>query len=468
MAVQSPNYSGENAGVRVAKPSGQGFLKAQDKLSDFFTKTEELRLKIFRENAQEFQKNTKIDPVFLLSDSARKFQSELLTDFNNTWGAVMQKSGGVMTEQDKAKMASHKASIQMEQQRMQADMAIFEKQQELVDKNPGRYNRESFYKNRATKFYNEGVLDRSEPELIPKTLSEYAASGKYKISGGTPSYTDQEVTVGGKRYKRTYRTMGGVNDAAPLVVSLVLGEDQARQATLFEWESLTPEEKMKYFDLNNDKVIDARESQMGETIASKGLSRGMSRDHNNPILKMAIDRHWKEFIDTEPVADQAITEPSSGGGDFWATINVGGSPTKYQPTSDIPTQIGNTQYNTYHEYQRMPTWNISPSGGVRVLESDKITDTDIQPKTTLSVQLTGYDEEKDEFTFTVMKDFKNLTAPDKYHKGAGSQIAVKRSALSPEIFNNMEIIKNGQKFKVGNLTPSTQVTVGGKKEAYPR
>jgi hypothetical protein len=75
----------------------------------------------------------------------------------------------------------------------------------------------------------------------------------------------------------------------------------------------------------------------------------------------------------------------------------------------------------------------------------------IKPDTTVTADVTGYDEEKDEFTFIVKANFQGLYGyVSSLERGKDWRIAVKRKDLPTE-FNSLEILKGGKRIEIGDL-----------------
>lgn len=67
-------YTGKGFSTPLQSDGG----RAMSRLSDFITKAEELKYSTFKQNEQEFLKNSNIDPVFFISTANQKTQAGLL------------------------------------------------------------------------------------------------------------------------------------------------------------------------------------------------------------------------------------------------------------------------------------------------------------------------------------------------------------------------------------------------------
>ena len=118
----------------------------------------------------------------------------------------------------------------------------------------------------------------------------------------------------------------------------------------------------------------------------------------------------------------------------------------------------------YHEFQGLPAVNISvkDNHGLDVLTGGMINKID-KPVTFTAIP-TGYDEDSDKYTFEITKNFQNIGISG-VEGGKSVQVAIPRTSLQPELFNNLEVLDDkGNKVKVGQVAKApTQVI---KKKAY--
>jgi hypothetical protein len=122
----------------------------------------------------------------------------------------------------------------------------------------------------------------------------------------------------------------------------------------------------------------------------------------------------------------------------------------------MTTRLGQTDYSSYHTYNKIPTWDIPVGTPIRILDPNG--EKTEKPDTTVSVDLTGYDEDRDEFTFIVKSDFKGLYGYSSImQKGKDWRIAIKRADL-PKEYSGLEIMKGGKVVKIGEVKGTTGAT----------
>ena len=121
MAEFTQLYSGK--GLSAPLPSDGG--RATSRLSDFIVQAEEIKYKAFKENEQEFLKNSNIDPVFLVSTKNRDAQMDMLNAFNQKWAQKFKESGYNLSTEDKKALLTEKNFLLANQQDMQAKQDLW-------------------------------------------------------------------------------------------------------------------------------------------------------------------------------------------------------------------------------------------------------------------------------------------------------------------------------------------------------
>jgi hypothetical protein len=155
-------------------------LQAQQGLNATITKAEELRYTTFKQNEAEFLKNATIDPMFVLSDAARKYQMSLIDEFNKKWGKRAQQTNYNLSTQDKQNMLTDKNFIISQAQGQVAQMEMYKQHKDLVEKNPGKFDMTKFAE--ATKRYMEtGIYDQTMPAYQPIDFGAYVNEQAQKL-----------------------------------------------------------------------------------------------------------------------------------------------------------------------------------------------------------------------------------------------------------------------------------------------
>ena len=215
MANFSQSFTGR--GTAVVLPES-GALKAQEGLNAMVVRAEELRYKVYDKNRNEFLQNANIDPVFVLSDSARKYQIERINDFNKIWGKRAQETNYNLSDQDKLNMQTHKNLIMSEQQDQLAQYKIWEQQRDLIEKDGGvNYSSEDFYKATLGDKENKGYMggDRWDyllqnflrPKDFGMKLREIAMKQPNRIPNITKERPSAMIDVGMGKIAEEYYTV---------------------------------------------------------------------------------------------------------------------------------------------------------------------------------------------------------------------------------------------------------------------
>ena len=421
----SNSFTGK--GIATVLPSGEGLQRSQERMSDMILNAEKLKYDTFKKNEEEFLKASNIDPVFVLSNSAREVQSKMLEQFNTTWGKVMKERGGNLTTDDKIQMAKEKDFILMNQQKMQSDMERIQLHRKMVAQNPNRWSDEE-QSLRENEYMKSGSYEHTEPPIRPLSLTDAAMRNMNKIA--TKEYIPKEeeisYTIGGVPWKKSTTYSASKADVVPYIKSALADNDQYAVGAIKEWNELTPQEKEKYHTTNPQ----------------------------NPILEMAVDRHWKEWVKSE-VKESRNTMGQGGASGNMRTWNG----QKYTPTSAMSSPYVGLSSDGYHPITNLTKQMTIPVSRMELLEEDKASAE--KPAQSIKGYVTGYDEGTDKIIFLVSQDYKDLDYPT-LSSGRGMQIAVPRSDFSKEIFDDLEIVKDGKYVKIKDLTPSTVSKPKGK------
>ncbi len=429
MANFSQGFTGKDTAITL--PSNEGVQRAQQGLNAIITQAEELRYKTWKDNKDQFLKNATIDPVFVLSDSSRKSQMALINNFNKKWGKKAQETNYNFTEQDRQDMLTEKNFIISEAQNQQAQMQRFLQHRDMVAKDiQGLYDTNAFGE-AMDRYMETGIYDLSRPPLKALSPSSYLSGMANKETGEyiMGDKTDQVTMPSGQVAYRTFNIdPKSVGDwLAPRILSM---PEQYQLGMVKEWADLPQPEKDKWLnmaDTNQDKQIDEGEKK-------------------NAILEWAKDRYTRDVLKPKLSTPKGVAGANNRG---MSNLKAFGKNTSYAPTEAKPTRLGQTDYSNYHTFNNLPAWDIPVGTTIRLLNPKG--EKEMKPDNTLSVDITGYDEDKDEFTFIVKSNFENLYgAVPAMERGKDWRIAIKRKDLPPE-YNTLEIMKNGKVVKVGDI-----------------
>jgi hypothetical protein len=423
------SFTGKGTGILL--PSGEGLQRSQEKMSDMMISAERLKYDTFKKNEAEFEKNANIDPVFSLSKAAMETQSGMLNQFNQHWGKVMQQKGGNLSEIDKTNMAIHKNYILMEQGKMKSDMDRMQQDMTLLDKDYlNRYDREEWY-NTHYRPFAEGKSYNPDPLPIKsQDFVEWARTMAQKDKTET-----FDTTVHNKDGSTTIITRNIPLEQAPArIKQYVLAASPSAAKNLIKERFINAPDKQKY--------IDASDNQNNAIIAWA---------QNQPDIIQAVVNEQRQT---------KLAPKSSSGGDGNMRTWQG---QKYTPTSAMESPFPSLPTKTYHPITNLSKQLTIPIANMELLEPDKAIAGVEKPNQSIKGFVTGYDESTNKITFLISQDYKDLDYPT-LASGKGMQIAVPRSAFSKEIFDDLEIIKDGKLIKLKDLATSTQAPV--KKKLY--
>ena len=443
-------YTGKGTAPQFPKDTG----RSSERLSDFITQAEMLKYNTFRQNEQEFLKSSQIDPQFFISKANQETQTNLLNNFNQRWSQRMKEANYNLSTDDKMKMQAEKNLIIGQQNEMLADQKKWEEHKALVDADVSGqyYDKEKFY-NQNTKQLFEGGSYKGM--TIPIKSKSFA--GLLRTAGGglgAKQTVDIQKEDGRVWSTRVNLRDEGINPATGLAnnpndeVSNFIREqamsanDQYAQGMLEDWDNQDEAEKSKWF-IDEDKSGDID-----------------PQEEKNGIIRWAINnpKYRNAAVVTYDTAGSNISKDRTSGG-LTFTLDMFGKPsTRYAPQSATTTRLGQTNYGVYHPFDNIPVGDIPVGTEIRVLNPEG--EEKIIPNTTVTVDLTGYDEEKDEYTFIVTKDFEGLyEGVNILKQGKDWRIAIKRKDL-PERFSGLRILKDGKPVEIGGLVGATQSPIG--------
>jgi hypothetical protein len=431
MAFQN-SFNGKDTSVQL--PSSDGLLKSQEGMNNMLMQAEQLKYNVYRKNAEEFQKASNIDPVFVLADSAQKTQMGLISAFNQKYGKLYQQYGGNLPDSVKMQMTTDRNLVIMQQQKMQSEMEAAQTQNKMVAQNPNRWD-VTEQAQRYNDYIQTGNYNYQEPPIKPLSLTDAAMKNMNKVSAKEYHLPEEDKTYtkNGVNYIDRTTYSAGKEDVAPYIKSAIANDDQYAAGALKEWNELGQADKEKYHN----------------------------SDPTNPILGMAIDRHWKEWVKQDVKTERnMVGGTSSGNMRTWQG-------NKYTPTSAMESPFPSMPSNTYHPIPNVSKQITIPISKMELLEPDKAVSGIEKPNQSIKGFVTGYDENSDKITFLISQDYKDLDYPT-LASGKGMQIAVPRSSFSKEIFDDLEIMKDGKLTKLKDVVAPKTGPVANSWDKYKR
>lgn len=253
----SQSFTGK--GTAVVLPES-GALKAQEGLNAMVVRAEELRYKVYEKNRNEFLQNAKIDPFFVLSTSAREYINGLITDFNQTYGKIAEKTKYNLSQQQQMDMQRDHDFIVAEQQNQKAQQERAVTTRDWVAAHPEQADYNKYTKD-LDDFNKSGIYDGSTMPIKSKSpigyFSKFAEASKAEL-GETP------VMIGGERSTATYPfDPNNPKSVYRFFQRAFPGMPYQEQLGMIEeWNAKAPkEEYLKRADLNNDGTYDENEKQ---------------------------------------------------------------------------------------------------------------------------------------------------------------------------------------------------------------
>jgi hypothetical protein len=428
------NFSQSFTGKNILSPLPQADKSAQQGLNAMIVAAEELKYKTYKSNRDEFLKNAAIDPLFVLSDSARKTQMDLHSKFIKKWAKRAQETNYNFTDEDRQNMLTEKNFIIATAQDQVATMEKFKQHQELVQKNPGKFDPVKFAQD-ADVYMQTGRYDKTLPDWQPIDFGGYLQEESKKVTGKWNEKTIRDQY--GQIQQETYNMPA--EQEGKFIISQ-LGKNPQADADF--WNRWGEADKEKYFKL-------ADENKDNKTSPEEG--------------KNAIALWAKDTFGSQARVRQLTTPKNPPTATNQETLGQFG---KYEPTEAKATRLGQTDYKNYHTFNYLKAPDIPAGVKVRIL--NPAGEKEITPNETLSVDITGYDEDRDEFTFIVKSNFQGLYYDVNIpilEKGKDWRIAVKRTDLPPE-FSNLKISKGGKRVAVGEIGTSVATPITPKKKRY--
>jgi hypothetical protein len=267
-------------GVATVLPPNKA-LEAQQGLNATVLQAEELKYKVYKENRDEFLKNMKIDPAFVISKADREYIARRIDQFNHKWSATLQKRNNVFTTQDRMDIQTDHDLIEVEKQEKMAQYELWKTHRDMMNKDMGaNLSAESFVqltdKMMSGGGYNATVYDLLKPADFGKAVYDIAV----KIPNKIPALNEKGIamrSIGGGQQVEDYYTT--TEEEAKGILAMVFADNpRARKDALQKWNV---EDKAKYdYNINNwlwDKYnTRARPMLTGTRVTIPGQSKKTS------------------------------------------------------------------------------------------------------------------------------------------------------------------------------------------------
>lgn len=452
MAINIPTYTGRGIGEALTRPSGERLVQAQGKMMDTILEAEKFRYGERKKEESDFLEAIKTKPEFVISAQAREAQAKALTQFNQKYSPLIKK--GYLTIEEKTAMANDRAALEAMQQEQLAQYQQYLTMKEAMQKDTrGQFDKDEFLQWESD-YQDTGRFDHATLPIRAQSFDSALDIYGNKVRS-KPTQITRTETIGGVKQQVTTKASGTEEDARNRIANMLMDNEAWRKDVVRQFKELPIETKLQYLDTDKSGTIDAKEAREGMV-------------YGNPIIRWAQDTKWMKALDWDESTPKGI--PGTKATSNLPDLKAFGKTTKYAPTEAVSTRLGQTDYKVYHPFNNIPVSDIPMGTPIRILNPAK--EEIKKPDTTVSVDVTGYDEEKDEFTFIVKSNFEGLYGyTPMLERGKDWRIAVKRTDLPTE-YNSLEILKNGKRIKVGDLRPKegvnteTPVSTAPKRKLY--
>jgi hypothetical protein len=408
-------YTGRGLAPNLPQDNG----KAMGRLSDFITKAEELKYSTFKQNEQEFLKNSNIDPAFFISTANQKTQSDLLVAFNNKWSGRMKASGYNMSTDDKSAMQAEHNFIVMQQQKMQADQDLWQQHRNMIMQNPTKYD----------------VEEWSQFDKQYRTTGEYPLVTPPIAARSIDMALEDNAIVGNEQVVRTPLSQNGLpgivettysgteQQARERVKQVALMDESYTKDLAKQFTQLDEATKLKYLDADKNGIISPEEAK-----------------DFNPIIKWAQDTKWQKTLKKNEGTWKRTTTSTTA---TKSTID-----TLVGQKRDIDVNYGGVgRPNMYSLGGNVAVTDIPTKGGQELGELDT------QPVTGFGNYAKAYLKDYDADRKTIIIQ---ITTSDPTSGAERLQLIEIPQENIPN-YQNIKLNVNGKTTTIGNLT-NTQTT----------
>ncbi len=282
--VESPQYTGRGIGEALTKPSGDKVLLAQERMSQRMLEADKFRYQETKEARNKFLEGIDIKPEYLLSAQMTKKQAEKIQLFNDKWSAEYRRYNYNPPIGVKAAFQSDKNILQSWQNEQLQQLGQWKILNDAVQKDKGVSYDINRWNEITSEFLETGRMDITSPPLKSILPNNYFQ--KNKVQGTAQPKTVRE-SVGGLSGIRTVIHSGTIDEAKDFIESNILSNPQLLQGAAEDFmRNATPQEKIKYLDINADNVVSPEEERTGPD--------------RNAIIEWVKDKYANLAIERKP------------------------------------------------------------------------------------------------------------------------------------------------------------------------
>jgi hypothetical protein len=427
--IQAPNYSGERAGIGMVRGGGEKATQSLQELNETILEADKFKYTERKKEESAFLEAIKTKPEFVISAKAREEQAKAIEDFNLKW---FQASRRGLSTMDKAQMANDRAALEAMQDQQTAQYKQYLQVKEAVMRDPYKFDEDEFMEWESD-YQQTGQFDHSSLPIKAQSFDSALDIYGNKVRS-KPTQVTRAETIGGVKQQITTEASGTKEEAQAKIANMLMYNEAWRKDVVKQFQALPMDTKIQYLDTDRSGTISPEEAKE-------------ATGYSNPIIRWAQETKWQKALDWNESTPKGV--PGTKVTSNLPNLEAFGKTSKYAPTEAIKTISGQTTYNTYHSFNNIPVSDIPMGTPIRILDPKE--EKTIKPDTTVTADVTGYDEEKDEFTFIVKANFQGLYGyVSSLERGKDWRIAVKRKDLPTE-FSSLEILKGGKRIKIGDL-----------------
>lgn len=429
-------YTGKNFSQPLQSDGG----RSMSRLSDFILKAEELKYNTFKQNEQEFLKNSNIDPAFFISTANQKTQAGLLEAYNQKWSQKMKQSGYNMSMEDKMAMQAEKNLIVSQQNDMLMKQKMWEEEDALVKKYPGEYD-DAEHRQKTLDYITTGNFDYTSVPYRALPVADELMKIRGKV-GKTTAVTRPLPDRPG--YQQTIETTGTREDIAPIIIDRVFNNPRIMKDMMNKWNALPREEKDRRliesgYDTDKSGTLSPQERASGEAL---------TKSAENPILKYYIDENYKYGVLEEPGGQPQRLPGFTGGTVSKKTVKLAGAMLDLEPGERAGFRTyGGMVYNNPFQLDGTKVVYGVPTANAKGLTGDFA---DAIEAGSVNVRLVNYDPDKKVFIVDTN------TASESAQVGSKTLLEVPQQDIAG--YENIPIIEKGRRMTIGELLKSAPTT----------
>ena len=360
MVIQR-SYMGGGAGVEI--PNSDRLSRSQERMSDFITKAEELKLKTFKENEKFILEQSKIDPKLYVSQRHAEVQAKLYDDFINETSQIAKNAGGYdkLSQIDKLKIQQKRQEVDIAQAKMLADQERWALDEKTALAKPDYYDVPKLYE-RGQELFTKGTYTEAPLPIRAKdvTTSLREEASRMKMQYSAPALK----TEGGIQFKGSRSQNFNPDNPKEVddwIVGRILSDPQKQVGLIEEFSKESIDVQLKYLDTDDSGTLDEGE---------RSILSGTAVGRNNPLLRYAVEN--KKYRNAALVYDdsnwQEIRKPSTGASFNW-NIDIGAGHNKNNEY-DVTQAIQPTIFGTYNfdDFVNVGSINQTPTEPINITE----------------------------------------------------------------------------------------------------